>query len=155
MKPAAKKIYDANVRDFGFLSKEKLMALTIWGEARGEIYQGKVAVGSVIMERVDRRNWDGKNIHEVCLWPYQFSCYLPKDPNRAKMLDIAQNWDLRIAKDKSLQECFAATQGLLSSNIPRNPIAIQYYDPRGVDKAPDWASTMKYITTIGHHLFYN
>jgi spore germination cell wall hydrolase CwlJ-like protein len=155
MKPALQKIYDANLRDFGSLTNEKLLALTIWGEARGEIYTGKVGVASVIMERVDHRDWDGKNIKEVCLWPYQFSCYLPKDPNRPKMLDIAQNWDLRISKDKSLQECFAVAQGLLSSNIPRNPIALQYFDPRGVTETPKWAFTMKYITTIGHHKFYN
>ena len=65
VKDYLKRIYDANLRDFGFLSDDKLLCLTIYAEARGEPREGKIAVGSVILERVDHRNWDGKNIKEV------------------------------------------------------------------------------------------
>jgi spore germination cell wall hydrolase CwlJ-like protein len=54
---------------FGHLSDKQLMALTIYGEARGEAKEGKVAVGSVILERVEHRRWDGETIPEVCLMP--------------------------------------------------------------------------------------
>ena len=55
--------------------------LTIYGEARGELNVGRIAVGSVILERIDLQGWMGKTIQQVCLMPYQFSCYLPDDPN--------------------------------------------------------------------------
>jgi hypothetical protein len=73
---------------FGKLDDKQIMGLTIYGEARGEIDEGKIAVGTVILERVDKQGWMGKTIQEVCLKPYQFSCYLPSDPNFPKLKAI-------------------------------------------------------------------
>lgn len=75
------------------LSAAQIMALTIYGEARGESTEGKIAVGSVILERVDHRLWDGRTIQEVCLRKWQFSCFLENDRNFGRLLNIAENWD--------------------------------------------------------------
>jgi spore germination cell wall hydrolase CwlJ-like protein len=45
-----------NIKDFGKLTPEEVMALTIFGEARGESIKGKIGVGTVLLERVQHRN---------------------------------------------------------------------------------------------------
>jgi spore germination cell wall hydrolase CwlJ-like protein len=152
MKEWLQKIYDANLRDFGHLPDDQIMALTIYAEARGEIRQGKVAVGSVILERVDHRSWDGTTIKEVCLWPVQFSCYLPKDPNRPMLKDIADHWDEEIKKNPVLQECFEIAQDLISGKLERYPKALDYFNPKVCH--PKWADTKTLVAQIGNHLFY-
>jgi spore germination cell wall hydrolase CwlJ-like protein len=130
------------------------MALTIWGEARGEKRPGKIGVGSVILERVDHRSWDGTTINEVCLWPVQFSCFLPKDPNRPKLIAIATNWDSEFEKDVALRECYEVAKGLIEKTIPRYPEALQYINPKAVAQLPDWYFTMKKVAVIGRHEFF-
>jgi len=152
MKEWLQKIYDANLQDFGELPYDALLALTIYAEARGEIRQGKVAVGSVILERVDHRDWDGTTIKEVCLWPAQFSCFLPKDPNRHMLKNIADTWDVEITKNNVLQECFEIAQGLISGKLERDPKALDYFNPKVCH--PDWAESKKMVAQIGNHNFY-
>ena len=117
------------------LDDAQLMALTIYGEARGESYDGKVSVGTVILERVDHRDWDGKTIKEVCLKKWQFSCYNENDPNRGKLLNIAEQWDEAMATNPVLNECYGIAAGLLNGSIPRTPEiaeahACQYMTPK-------------------------
>lgn len=56
MKESHKKIYNQNIKDFGKLSPSEILALTLYGEARGESREGKIGVGTVILERVQHRN---------------------------------------------------------------------------------------------------
>src|SRR3990170_4207690 len=97
---------------FGHLDDKQLMALTIYGEARGESRAGKIAVGSVILERVDHRAWDGDTIKEVCLMPWQFSCFLPADPNFPALKLIAENFDVQRLRSRTLQLCYDIASGL-------------------------------------------
>lgn len=141
---------------FGHLSDSRLMALTIYGEARGEKYKGRVAVGSVILERVDHRNWDGKTVSEVCLMPYQFSCFLPDDPNFPALKLIARDWEGRMSQSRDLRECYSVAVMLLSGAIPRTAEiaenqATQY---KTIKCEAAWAKTMKKVATIGNHEFY-
>jgi len=134
------------------LTDAQLLALTIYGEARGESAEGKIAVGSVILERVDHRKWDGQTIKEVCLWPWQFSCYNKSDPNRPMLLDMAQHWDREIASNTVLQECHGIAKGLIAGEIERYPIALDYFNPHVC--RPDWAKDKQHVATIGNHEFY-
>jgi hypothetical protein len=140
------------------LTPAQVFALTIYGEARGESTEGKIAVGSVILERVDHRNWDGKTIPEVCFKPWQFSCYNERDPNYPKLLHIAERWDSEMAVNESLNECFGIALGLISANIDRTPeIAenhcCQYATDRGAANVK-WDDGMRVVTKIGQHTFY-
>jgi len=141
---------------FSGLTEAQIMALTIYGEARGEPYEGKVAVGSVILERVEHRDWDGKTLHEVCLMPYQFSCFLPADPNFKALKLIAGDWDTKITRSKALSECYSIAKGLLDGTIPRTPIIAEknvcQYKTKAAKAA--WANKMERVAVIGHHEFY-
>jgi spore germination cell wall hydrolase CwlJ-like protein len=154
MKAWLQKIYDANLRDFGHLDPAQVMGTTIFAEARGEIREGQIAVGSVILERVDHRDWDGHTIKEVCLWPVQFSCYLPRDPNRPDLVAIAKDFSVAIGRLTALKNCYDIAQGLISGNIARNVEATEYINPKAVKDLPHWYYVMKRVATIGNHEFF-
>ncbi len=139
------------------LTPAQIMALTIYGEARGESAEGKIAVGSVILERVDHRGWDGKTIPEVCLKRKQFSCFNENDPNYGKLLNIAENWDAAMATDMALNECWGIAVGLISGNIDRTPeIAAAHccqYATRTGRQAVNWDDKMEIVIEIGGHVF--
>ncbi|MFA5158717.1 MAG: cell wall hydrolase [Patescibacteria group bacterium] len=141
---------------FGHLTDPQLMALTIYGEARGESKDGKIAVGSVILERVDHRKWDGDTIQEVCLMPYQFSCYLPADPNYPALKLIAQDWENKLRNSPDLASCFWVAHGLIEGQIPREKeIAANHVTQyKVIGCRANWEKSMQKITVIGHHEFY-
>ena len=64
------------------------MALTMWGEARGDGEAGMRAVGHVI----DNRRRSGRNpttyVTDTVSEAWQFSCWNPGDPNLAAMLNV-------------------------------------------------------------------
>jgi len=63
-------------------SEHKIVAQTILAEARGDGRAGMYAVAACIKVRAQKRNLSFK---QVCLQPYQFSCWNKNDPNRSKM----------------------------------------------------------------------
>ena len=63
-------------------SEHKIVAQTILAEARGDGRGGMYAVAACIKVRAQKRNLSFK---QVCLQPYQFSCWNKNDPNRTKM----------------------------------------------------------------------
>lgn len=143
---------------FRKLTDTQLLALTIYGEARGESLAGRIAVGSVILERVNHRAWDGRTIQEVCLKPWQFSCYNEMDPNFGKLAKIAEQWDQAMALDPALNDCYTIASGLLDGSIPRTPeIAAsnccQYATAAGA-KSVKWDDKMTVVARIGNHIFY-
>ena len=63
-------------------SEQRIVAQTILAEARGDGRAGMYAVACCIKVRAQKRNLSFK---QVCLQPYQFSCWNANDPNRSKM----------------------------------------------------------------------
>lgn len=146
---------------FGHLVPAQIMGLTIYGEARGESGEGKIAVGSVILERVDHRDWDGKTVQEVCLCPYQFSCFLPSDPNFPALKMIADDWENKYLQSKDLQDCFHIALDLLTGRTLRTAAIAENHATQYLTTAlrkskfcPDWVKKMKRVATVGSHEFY-
>jgi N-acetylmuramoyl-L-alanine amidase len=133
------------------LSPAQVLALTIYGEARGEPTEGKIAVGSVILERVKQDGWYGKTIPEVCFKKWQFSCYLENDPNYGKLLNIAEHWDEAMIGNKALNDCFGIALGLVNGTILPTVEATNY---KTLTCDAAWAVTMKKVATVGNHDFY-
>ncbi|MEK9724321.1 MAG: cell wall hydrolase, partial [Rhodospirillaceae bacterium] len=77
------------------MTDEETVARTVWGEARGEPFNGKIAIAWVIRNRVEldlhgdeKPDWWGEGYEAVCLKPWQFSCWNANDPNREKLLAV-------------------------------------------------------------------
>lgn len=121
------------------------MARTLWGEARGESLEGKIGVAWVIKNRADNPKWWGHGISEVCKAPWQFSCWLEKDPNRQKLLAVTP-------KDEMFRECLMVTAGVLSGNIPDPTSGANHYHAKSI--LPNWASGKEPTARLHNHLFY-
>ena len=72
----------AMAQDRQLTQEQRIIAMTILGEARGEGEAGMYAVGCIIAQRSIA--W-GKTPTQVCLKKWQFSCWNPNDPNKAKL----------------------------------------------------------------------
>jgi len=156
MRPEDKKYFEA-------LSEPELLGLNIYAEARGESKEGRIAVGTVVLERVDHRDWDGKTIHEVILKNWQFSWTMPEAGKAyyEEMVKIAKTFDDYYYTDIVLRDCVDIAQGLINGTIPRDPDlaavdCCQYLNPKvaAATKKKWLAGGMTLIKRIGKHEFF-
>lgn len=111
-----------------------LLARAINGEARGEPYVGQVAVGAVILNRVDHPSFPG-SVAGVIYQPGAFTAVSDGQIN-AQMEE----------------SCIRAAKDALNGWDPSGG-AIYYYNPRTATNK--WIRTRPVITTIGKHIFCN
>jgi N-acetylmuramoyl-L-alanine amidase len=123
-----------------------ILARTIYGEARGESDKGKIAVAWVVQNRAAAGGWWGDDIVEVCLKPYQFSCWNPRDPNRSK-LEI-----LNSRGNPLFQICLDIASYVLTGKTPDPTKGANHYHADYVK--PNWAKSANFTVQIGRHLFY-
>lgn len=124
------------------ISDFALAAVTIWQEARGEPWAGKVAVGNVIRNRMKTQ---GKTVAEVVLAPYQFSGWNTRDPNRIPSVQIMDT-------DPTVAEC--AQAWLASENLMLVGMATNYCNLEACTARPEWATDAAQVARIGRHTFY-
>ena len=123
------------------------LARTLWGEARGEGYNGMQAVANVIMNRVSHPTWWGHDVVSVCTKPWQFSCWNESDPNRQKLIDVTSD-------DPQFQTCCAIANIAVNGQLDDlTNGATSYFDSR-MPTPPKWAEGQTPCASIGHHLFY-
>jgi len=150
-----KNMIDGN-KNFRELDDVRLLALVVYGEARGEPLAGKIAVASVVLNRLKKNGWFGKTLKDVILKPFQFSCFNEDDPNRIKLLAIAQNWDMFYQKEKALRECYDIARKFLDPNditvLKDNTCGATHYKTKNCKAA--WADKMQLTAVIGNHEFY-
>lgn len=133
-----------------------LLAMALWGEARGEGPLGMLAVAQVILNRAKKRTEvvpglsHGEAIKEVILRPKQFSCFNKDDPNREKLLVPHKHepevWGVAVAVASLAQLGYAMDP----TNGSVNYLTKSLYES---DDAPTWAKNMKVLATIGNHVF--
>ncbi|MGA7676479.1 MAG: cell wall hydrolase [Rhizomicrobium sp.] len=121
------------------------LARTIWGEARGEGYDGQVAVGSVVRNRVNAGTY-GSGYAAVCKSPDQFSCWNSNDPNYAPMLAIT-------TADATFAQCLTIANGIIDGSIADNTNGATNYYAASIDE-PDWAYSMIETGQIGNQIFF-
>ncbi len=122
------------------------LALCLWREARGETAAVQAGVVHVILNRVKRPSWWGRDLMSVIFKRWQFSSLT--DPKDRQLT----TWPTAV--DKSWQQCLqiahAASAGTLF-----NPVAgaDHYYDIS--IPAPPWAETGRFVSQIGRIRFYD
>lgn len=119
---------------------------TLWQEARGEPLIGKRAVAHVLANRLKSGKW-GKTIAEVCLYPFAFSGWNPRDPNRLEAARLSDDDPAFV----SLAQVLAAA--LDGSDVDPTDGALSYYAP-GAIAEPEWAKAMKPCGQFGSQLFF-
>lgn len=112
----------------------ELLARLINGEARGETYQGQVAVGAVILNRVKSTNFPN-TIPGVIYQKGQFSCVTDGQ------------FDVAIEPNSSV---YKAAQEAMNGSDPTNG-ALYFYNP--AKTRSKWLFSLKTTLTIGEHVF--
>jgi hypothetical protein len=146
-----------------------IMALTVWAESRGEGFKGQAAVAWVIRNRWEHPRWWSRNreqwetprwwsqgrtwipddtIAAVCLDPWQFSCWNPNDPNRARLENP------KTLQDGSVQAIRSICERVLHSEIPDPTDRSDHYCTTKVARYTSWARGRKPVAVIGNHSFY-
>lgn len=114
------------------------LALAVYWEARGEPFNGQIAVAQVIMQRVESRRYPD-SICGVVKQRKQFSFYSDGRSDKPTKL---QAWDLALSIAEVVQE------GRAPEMVPG---ALWYYAPAKV--SPGWAKSMRQVAVIGGHRF--
>jgi N-acetylmuramoyl-L-alanine amidase len=132
------------------LNEVEILGMCILFEASTEPYEGKVAVGSVVLNRVDHPGWGwGNSIHTVIMKPAQFSWLNTKDKQYPKAVETAKK--IGIMDVPKLDSCCMIADLLITGEVERNVKAMHYY--ADYISAPSWAAKMKVEVKIGRHIF--
>ena len=124
---------------------QEIAARTLYGEARGETDPGQSAVARVLVNRMRDGRW-GNTLTTVCMWPFQFSCWLPRDPNLKKIISLPDD-------DPMLEKLRGLVAEALASTKDPTQGATHYYAVSMI-KAPAWSAGATLCGQIGNHLFY-
>jgi N-acetylmuramoyl-L-alanine amidase len=139
------------------LSDRDVLALTLWGETRGEPIEGKVAVACVIRNRMASRRQAAR---DVCLAPMQFSCWQPlggKANHDALQVLVDVLTSGRAPSDAVVRECQWIADGVLSGACRDLVKGADHYVTTALlssTKKPGWIRTMTFCATVGAHAFY-
>ncbi len=144
-----------------------LLAMCLFGEARGESDLARRAVAQLLLNRArtPRRAFGSKpgadfaeNLRRVILQPWQFSCFNPGDANRAKLLHPLDHEEPQV-----WERCFRCAQQALQAGDynaqhnadPRDELTANsdhYFDDS--IQPPAWADPSKQTVKIGRLNFY-
>ena len=115
------------------------LALCIYFEGRGEPWEGQLAIGHVIMNRVERRD---ASIKDIVRAPWQFSWLNP-------------------GATRPLLDDFTALEGCLNAAVECLAERLDGKDFFGADHyfgdyitPPEWSTRVKFIKQVGQHLFF-
>jgi len=122
------------------------LALCIWREARGESLAGQIGVAYVIMNRVKKPSWWGKDLMSVIFKKWQFSSLT--DPNDRQLVV----WPLAI--DGSWKRCLEVACNVIDKNFPNMVRGADHYYDISIPP-PKWADPLKLVTQIGRLRFYD
>ncbi len=138
---------------FSVFTDEELLARAMWGEARGEGYDGMYDVGWVVRNRVTNRKRWPHTFRGVILQRRQFSAFNEGDSNRKRMLNI---WRLKKGDDlEAWDHAREIADNILSFHeriIDHTDGANHYHDTS--IKPPYWARGKEPTVEIGRLVFY-
>lgn len=119
-----------------------LAALTVFLEAEGETFEGKLAVAAVIRNRMRERYQSDGTVHGTVLRSWQFEPWLYRDP-------ASVDFDL---DNPSMRDSLLAWL-LVQDGREVVDGAVLFYNPRLV-QTPAWARISRNVASIGRHEFF-
>lgn len=129
----------------------EIAALTVWAEARGQPWEGQLAVAYVIRNRAEAPGWWGHGVAGVCQAPYQFSCWNAKvsqGSQRDRLMDVKTlQHPAMVTAMQAVDVAFAGTQ-------PDPTHGATYYCTKAVVDKTSWARGKTPSAIIGAHVFF-
>ena len=144
--------------------EDTLLAMLVWGEARGESPEGRLAVAHVPLTRMMKRKTmrkTGISLREIILTPWQFSCFNKSDPNRDKLLRPVEleGLDRWAACWRSAALALSDPSGNPAPGATHYVVRRLWSRPAADPNRPKWfeapniPSRTQLIAQIGHHVF--
>jgi spore germination cell wall hydrolase CwlJ-like protein len=124
-----------------------LLALCVYREARGETYEAKRGVVSVVRNRVAQCPREGFNrtVRENILKPYAFSSFNENDPNiNVYPLHTSDT------SDRTWQDCLRAAKSLDPDNTAG---AVFYFSPPVTEAPHAWGNVIPTVRLGNLHFF--
>jgi len=122
----------------------RIISYTLYAEARGEPFKGKMAVAAVIQTRARRSKTP---LAEICLKDKQFSCW--NDLKAVPEFYITGKGILP-ADIIARSDCYGIAWVLMSSTRKWKYLT-HFYNPSIA--TPSWAGSLRGKRTIGNHVF--
>jgi hypothetical protein len=144
------------------------VALTLWGEARGELIEGIVGVGCVIRNRRQTGRW-GQDWAGIVHARWQFSCWEPRggwdSPNDSDTISDNYVAVMRAAYTlvnghmligREWDECMWVAQGIMEDKIRDRVYRATHYCTTDLLKndPPDWAKGKRPVRVIWNHAYF-
>ncbi len=120
------------------------LALTAWGEARGDGIATMEAICHVILNRVADDRWPDI-IREVVEQPGQFAAWSIDGPNLVKMLAVTLD-------NSIFREAYSAALRAIGDRANDPTGGATHYFANYIDK-PSWAEDMRVTLRVGTHIF--
>jgi len=124
-------------------SDDTLAALTIYLEARGESFAGKLAVAAVIRNRMNHKYHSDGTVKGTVLRAKQFEPWIGRNPEEVEFDPRNQKMQESLLAWKLVQDGRNIVDG-----------AVLFYNPQLV-KTPRWAQINRKVAKIGGHEFFN
>jgi len=122
----------------------RIISYTLYAEARGEPFKGKLAVAAVIQTRARRFNL---SLVETCRQDQQFSCW----NGLAAVPEVYTSGEGILPRDmKARSDCYAIAWVLMTSTRKWDYLT-HFYNPAIV--TPSWADALQGTRVIGNHVF--
>ena len=124
-------------------SDDILAALTIYLEARGESFAGKMAVAAVIRNRMHHKYHSDGTVKGTVLRPKQFEPWIGLSPDEILFNPVNRKMQESLLAWKLVQDGRNVVDG-----------AVLFYNPTLVN-TPRWAEVYRKVAKIGGHEFFN
>ena len=125
-----------------------IAARTIYGEARGEAWDGKVAIARVLINRwrSDKGQWaKDDTLASACLRHVQLSTWTKDDPNFPEVVRVSLS-------NLMFRDCWRAVLHAIDMGIDPTHGSLYYTTISG---HPPWSEGATPIVEIGGYRFYN
>jgi hypothetical protein len=138
------------------LTDDEIVALTLYGEARGEGQMGLEAVASVIVNRVKAKRF-GPTARAVCLAPWQFSCWKESAGQADYLALIHEGQKLASGLlDSTIEGCLHIALEVVDGTLPDSVQGSTHYVTEALYKLkpPAWAKGQQPTLKVGRQLFF-
>lgn len=138
---------DFNAKDIDILAR------TIYGEARGLFCKrdgglaSLISVANVVINRLKANTWFGRTLSDVCLKPFQFSCWNRNDPNRSVIEKVTLDSPL-------FALCVDVATHVALGKWPDLTKGSDHYYANWLKPAPKWSLGHSPLVHISDHIFF-
>jgi N-acetylmuramoyl-L-alanine amidase len=139
------------------LTEAQVATATLYGEVRSEPIEGVIAVANVIRNRV-LKQYRGETYREVCLAPWQFSCWnrAGGGRNHEKVVELVRKFaGKQQISDAVVRELTYVVHGILNDGWLRDTVkGACHYHVATMLPRPKWAQNVAPVCQRGSHVFY-